>query len=93
MNFFDFSISNGLVLSDKFWLYWVLTAGLTFVTVGTWVVWQRRNKSPQKTVGEDKTQKSIGSTVSDWYRKSAISAGWAKVQQRTTSKRKAASPV
>ncbi|GME23385.1 uncharacterized protein K452DRAFT_260998 [Neofusicoccum parvum] len=42
MNFFDFSMSNGLETSDMFWLYWVLTAVMTLVTVGAWVIWQEK---------------------------------------------------
>ncbi|KAL0265340.1 hypothetical protein SLS55_001305 [Diplodia seriata] len=34
MNFFNFSSSGGLEVSDMFWLYWVLMVALTLVTVG-----------------------------------------------------------
>lgn len=48
MNFFDYSETEGLVLSHMFWLYWVIMAILTVITVGTWLIWQRRGKHVRK---------------------------------------------
>ncbi|KAL1387415.1 hypothetical protein HDK64DRAFT_274540 [Phyllosticta capitalensis] len=44
MNLLDFSSADGLIVSDKFWIFVVLTIGLTVVTFGTWLALLRTTK-------------------------------------------------
>lgn len=84
MNFFDFSSSTGLVLSDKFWLYWALTAAMTLLTVGTWMVWQSRSQLSSQPNTHEKSSHSSPSELSKlrtWYGRSGKTA----VERKTTS--------
>ena len=47
MTFFNFSPKNGAyteawVVSDKIWIYWVISIPLTIITVLSWFMWQRK---------------------------------------------------
>ncbi|KAF2135191.1 uncharacterized protein K452DRAFT_260998 [Aplosporella prunicola CBS 121167] len=69
MNFFDFSSSSGLILSDKFWIYWVLTAIMTLLTIGIWMLWQSQREHTQKAsthVGMPNSQPSLVSRRFTW---------------------------
>ncbi|OMP81793.1 hypothetical protein BK809_0006101 [Diplodia seriata] len=71
MNFFNFSSSGGLEVSDMFWLYWVLMVALTLVTVGTWMMWQGRNRHTRKQRMPNESQESSPYTrwnCPDWVR-------------------------
>lgn len=47
MTFFNFSPGNGVhpeawVVSEKIWIYWVISLPLTIVTILSWFTWQRK---------------------------------------------------
>ena len=47
MTFFDFSPRNeahpeAWVVSEKIWIYWVISLPLTIVTILSWFTWQRK---------------------------------------------------
>ncbi|KAF4546674.1 Mg2+ transporter protein CorA-like/Zinc transport protein [Lasiodiplodia theobromae] len=79
MNFFDYSETEGLVLSHMFWLYWVLVVILTAITVGTWLIWQRRGKHVRKKAAP----KENGRTSS--FAPSFASWDFGKVRKRKSS--------
>lgn len=35
------AISDGMVVSKRFWIYWAVTVPLTFLTLLIWVLWTR----------------------------------------------------
>lgn len=42
MNFFDFDGPNGkerMSVSKDFWVYWLITIGLTLTTMFIWLLW------------------------------------------------------
>ncbi|KAH7050332.1 hypothetical protein B0J12DRAFT_93949 [Macrophomina phaseolina] len=93
MNFFDFSESSGLVLSNKFWIYWVLTAVMTVITVGTWIMWQsksRHSRQPGATGQNRQTGSSTQSNTSACYLQATEKA---RERWHTKAKGDIASPV
>jgi hypothetical protein len=38
------SSSNPPVISNQFWIYWVVTIPLTIIIVLTWYIWERRRE-------------------------------------------------
>lgn len=44
MNFFDMGSENEFTVSNKFWIYWVITIPLTAVTVLIWAIWHWSDK-------------------------------------------------
>lgn len=45
MTFFRYSDSGEWDVSDKFWLYWAFAVPTTLLTIGFWLVWQRKYES------------------------------------------------
>jgi hypothetical protein len=49
MTFFNFSPGNeahpeAWVVSEKIWIYWVISLPLTIVTILSWFTWQRKSR-------------------------------------------------
>lgn len=36
------AISDGMIVSKRFWIYWAVTVPLTFLTLVIWALWTRR---------------------------------------------------
>lgn len=36
------AVGEGMVVSNRFWIYWAVTVPLTFLTLAVWVLWTRR---------------------------------------------------
>ena len=47
------AVSDGIVVSKRFWVYWVVTVPLTILTLVVWVLWTRRRARTHK-VSEEK---------------------------------------
>lgn len=53
MNLFDFGPSEGeaegFQISKQFWIFVILTVPLTLITIGSWMVLERKRKEQKKT--------------------------------------------
>lgn len=46
--FFNFDPDSGWVMSDKFWVYWVVAIPVTIATAGFWLLWQSRQEEKRQ---------------------------------------------
>ena len=42
------AISDGMIVSKRFWIYWAVTVPLTFLTLVIWALWTRRQARVQR---------------------------------------------
>lgn len=66
MNFFNFNAEQGYwTVSDKFWLYWAITAPLTLVTIFVWVMAFMDNPAGRRMRKRWRRKRELNNMVSD----------------------------
>lgn len=48
-------------VSPKFWLYWVVTIPVTLLTIGSWLLFTRKHRSPVSVTPAGEVSKSLQS--------------------------------